>query len=303
LGQRLSRPLNLRPPAQTQLRLASTRSRLFAFGVNSMLVLLLSLPLLALAARSVIQLESGAARLAPGEQAPAPGFTLDYYRQLFTEERRSVFYAAPQRAIQVSLTYAGITVVFALLLGLPAAWALANLANDPLTRFFDPLLMLPLGASAVTLGFGLILSLSTPPLDLRSSPWLAPLAHTLAAFPFVVRSLTPALRSIRPRLRQAAAVLGAGPAAIVRQVDFPLAGRAILVAAAFAFTISLGEFGATALIARPEYPTIPIIIYRYLSQPGALNYGAALAMSTLLMLVCAASLLAIERLRVGESEF
>jgi len=135
---------------------------------------------------------------------------------------------------------------------------------------------------------------------LRTSPLLPPLAHTLVAFPFVVRSLTPALRSISPRLRQAAAVMGASPGQVVRHVDLPLAGRAVLVAAAFAFTISLGEFGATALITRPEYPTVPVMIYRLLSQPGPLNFGQALALSTILMAVCAAGMLAIERLRIAE---
>ncbi|MCX6070628.1 MAG: ABC transporter permease subunit, partial [Chloroflexi bacterium] len=127
-----------------------------------------------------------------------------------------------------------------------------------------------------------------------------PLAHTLVALPFVVRSLTPALRSIRPRLRHAAAVLGANPGQVVTHVDLPLVGRALLVAAAFAFSISLGEFGATALIARPEYPTVPVMIYRFLSQPGALNYGQALALSTILMVVCATAMLGIERLRLAD---
>ncbi|MGB7114813.1 MAG: hypothetical protein WBD56_01600, partial [Anaerolineales bacterium] len=66
------------------------------------------------------------------------------------------------------------------------------------------------------------------------------------------------------------------------------------------FTISLGEFGATALIARPEYPTIPIMIYRFISQPGALNYGQALALSTILMAATAAGMLAIERFRIAD---
>ena len=123
-------------------------------------------------------------------------------------------------------------------------------------------------------------------------------------FVFPVRSLTPALRSIQPRLRQAAAVLGATPSQVMRYVDLPLVGRAVLVAAAFAFTISLGEFGASALIARPEFPTIPVMIYRFLSQPGGLNYGQALALSSILMVVTAVSMLAIERLRVaGIGEF
>jgi thiamine transport system permease protein len=101
-------------------------------------------------------------------------------------------------------------------------------------------------------------------------------------------------------LRQAAAVLGAAPVQVLRFVDLPLVGRALLVSAAFAFMISLGEFGATALIARPEFPTIPVLIYRLLSQPGAVNYGQAMALATILMLVTAAGMLAIERLRFAE---
>jgi thiamine transport system permease protein len=112
--------------------------------------------------------------------------------------------------------------------------------------------------------------------------------------------LTPALHSIQPRLRQAAAVLGATPRQVLRHIDLPLVGRALLVAAIFAFTISLGEFGATALIARPEFPTVPLAIYRFLSQPGARNFGQALALSTILMLVSAIGMIAIERFRIAD---
>jgi len=129
---------------------------------------------------------------------------------------------------------------------------------------------------------------------------LVPIAHTLVAFPFVVRSLLPALRGLNPDWREAAAVLGASPWRVWREIELPIIGRALIVAALFAFTVSMGEFGATLLIARPEFPTMPIVIFRLLGQPGALNYGQALAMSTLLMLVCAASFFLIERFRVGE---
>ncbi|MFN2128260.1 MAG: iron ABC transporter permease, partial [Anaerolineales bacterium] len=64
--------------------------------------------------------------------------------------------------------------------------------------------------------------------------------------------------------------------------------------------ISLGEFGATALISRPEYPTRPIMIYRFISQPGSLNYGQAMALSTILMLTIAISVLAIDRFRIAD---
>jgi thiamine transport system permease protein len=160
--------------------------------------------------------------------------------------------------------------------------------------------MLPLGTSAVTLGLGFIVAFKGPLAHLRASYLLLPIAHTLIAFPLVVRSLMPAWLTIRPQLRQAASILGADPLRVWREIDLPLVGRAVFVAAAFAFSISLGEFGATALLSRPESPTVPMAIYRHLSQPGSLNYGQALSLSTILMVFCGVSILAIESMRVGE---
>jgi thiamine transport system permease protein len=300
LSNRLIRPISLRPQSFTQNRLQSWQSRLAAFTILAFLIGLTVTPLIGLAARSFTQVEiTGRGAGTPGRR----GLTLDYYQALFVNPQESLFYVSPGTAISISLGYAAATVLLALSLGLPASWALAN--SDPesqglLERILDPVLMLPLGTSAVTLGLGFIVALDHPPLDLRASPLLIPLAHTLVAFPFVVRSLTPSLRSIRPRLRQAAAVMGASPWQVLRFVDLPLVGRALLVAATFAFSISMGEFGATALIARPEFPTIPLAIYRLISQPGPLHYGEALALSTILMLVTAAGMLAIERFRIAD---
>jgi thiamine transport system permease protein len=290
LSARISRPISLRPRRLTQGPVRGLRQRILAALIVGLLLALLVTPLIALAARSVAEVGG----------AQGGGLTAEYYRELWVNRRESIFFVAPSTAIGVSLSYASATVVLSLALGLPAAWALAYRPAAAASRIFDPLLLLPLGTSAVTLGLGFIVALDRPPIDLRASPWLVPCAHTLVALPFVVRSLTPALRSIRPRLRHAAAVLGAGPGRVVSRIDLPLVGRALLVAAAFAFSISLGEFGATALIARPERPTVPLMIYRFLSQPGALNYGQALALSTILMVVCAAAMLGIERLRLAD---
>jgi thiamine transport system permease protein len=152
----------------------------------------------------------------------------------------------------------------------------------------------------VTLGLGFIVTFGR----WLVHPWMVPLAHTLVALPFVIRALQPALASIPVRLRQAAASLGASPFRVWRTVDWPILRRATLSAATFAFTISLGEFGATALISRPDYPTIPVAIYRFLSQPGGLNYGQAMAMATLLMVLATACIFLIERTRLpGSGEF
>ena len=296
LTKRLTIPLALKSRTVTQRRLTTPRSKLMAGILITTLMILLILPLAALAVRSLTRLEP-----ARGQQTAAtPGLTLDYYCELGINRRESAFYAPPTTAIGISLGYALITTVLALALGFPAAIALSRDVDSPINQGMDAILMLPLGTSAVTLGLGFIVALDQPPLDLRASWILVPLAHTLVAFPFVVRNLTPALHSIRPRIRQAAAVLGASPGSVFRHIDIPMIARATLVAGTFAFTISLGEFGATSLIARPEFPTVPVAIYRLISRPGEINYGQALALSTILMLVAGAGMLLIDRMRIGE---
>jgi thiamine transport system permease protein len=285
--------------AESLIRVArGWRQQLFVGGMVTLLFLLFILPMAALPLRSVSRLEPARGQRS-GFQA---GLTADYYSELFVNRNDSLFYVPPIKAAANSLTYAGITVILSLLLGFPAASALAHPGR--LEKLIDPVLMLPLGASAVTLGLGFIVAFNRPPLNLLSSPWLLPLAHSMVALPFVIRSLQPALASIPQRYRQAAAILGASPLRAWFVVDWPIVARATLAAATFAFTISLGEFGATSLLVRPEYPTIPIAIYRFLSQPGGLNYGQAMAMATLLMALTTAGILLIERLRLpGTGEF
>ena len=200
------------------------------------------------------------------------------------------------RKLFVQAAIMGVAVyMISVLLGIISAYLLAR-PRTWWTALLDPLFLLPLGTSAVTLGFGYLLAMGA----WRTSPLLIPMAHTLIAFPFVVRTLLPALRSLDPRLREAAAVLGASPMRTWIEVDAPLLFRAALVGATFAFTISLGEFGATLLVARPDLPTMPIVIYQALGRPGLLNYGQALAMSTILMAVTGLALFIIERFRFQE---
>lgn len=293
LAERVTRPLPLQARVVTQRRPDSPASRLLVFTIAAGLILLLVLPLAGLALRSVSRLPGAT----PERQMQ---FTLNYYRALDDSAEAAIFYVPPIETVANSLRYAAATIGLALLLGVPAAWALAHNGRSRIGRIFDPILMLPLGTSAVTLGLGFIVALDSPPLNLRASPVLIPLAHTLVALPFVVRSLTPGLRSIQPRLRQAAAVLGASPLQVLRYIDLPLVARAVLVAAAFAFTISMGEFGATALVSRPENPTIPVAIFRFLGRPGAINFGQAMALSTILMIVTGGGMFAIERFRIAD---
>ncbi|MGI8663504.1 MAG: ABC transporter permease [Acidimicrobiales bacterium] len=231
----------------------------------------------------------------------ASGWGFDAYRALGTVPQRSSLYVAPSEAIATSLRYAAVATIVAVVVGGCAAAAIAGRAGR---RALDVLVMLPLGTSAVTVAVGFLLGLDRAPLDLRSSWWLVPLAQALLAVPFVVRIVVPVLRAIDPGLREAAATLGAGPLRARWELDVPIVRRALLVAAGFAFAISLGEFGATLLLARADSPTIPVAIFRLLSRPGSGSFAAAMALSSILMVMTGVALFAIERIRLpGERRF
>ena len=270
------------------------RETFFVFAFSLLLSAFFLLPLSSLPLRSLFRLEADRGQRGEVQY----GFTTDYYTELFVNRRGSIFYVPPIQATINSLGYAAATVLLSLLLGFPAALTLATPSR--LDRILDPLILLPLGSSAVMLGLGFIISFGA----WLTSPLFVPIAHTLIALPFVIRTLQPAISAIPQRLRQAAASLGASPWEVWKNIDLPILRRAALAASTFAFTISLGEFGATLLISRPEYPTIPVAIERFLSQPGGLNYGQAMAMATILMALTVGCILLIEKLRLpGAGEF
>jgi thiamine transport system permease protein len=258
---------------------------------------LLVSPLASLVLRSIVKLEPER-----GERSEITrGLTLKYYRELNENRRGSLFYVSPLSAVGNSFIFALITIVIALFLGILVAYALHQ--KSPINQVMDPLLMLPLGASAITLGLGFILVFNRPPISEIDFPIIVPIAHSLIALPFVVRTLSPSVKGIPASLRNAARSLGASPLRVWKEIDLPLLSPAIVVSIIFALTISLGEFGASTFLTRPAYPTVPVAIYRYISQPGALNYGQALAMSTILLLVCAGGIFVIEHINTSNRDW
>ena len=153
--------------------------------------------------------------------------------------------------------------------------------------------MLPLGASAVMLGFGFVIAFDYGPARLPRGAVDRPGRAGARRDP--VRR--PHRGADAPRDRRAPA-RGRGGA---RRVAGARAARdrppdrrssALAVAAGFAFAISLGEFGATVFLARPDSPTLPVAIFRFLGRPGELNVAQAYALAVVLMAVTAASIFA-----------
>lgn len=275
--------VTLRPTAATTRPVTDLRTRLFLVANLVFMGVLIGAPLGVLVARSF---------------ASPDGF-FGYYTALGESRRGSISFVPPIEAIRNSLGFAVAATVIALVVGGLASLAIAGTGTRGGGRWLDIALMIPLGTSAATVGFGFLVALDEGPLDLRDSLALVPLAHALVAVPFVIRALVPALRTVDPSLREAAGVLGASPARVWSEIDLPIVGRAAAAAAGFAFAVSLGEFGATVFLARADRPTLPLAIYRFLGQPGPANFGQAMALSTILMLVTVVAVAAIDRWRVG----
>lgn len=223
------------------------------------------------------------------------GWGLANFTRLNTSRADSVLFVSPAQAVANSLAYATTAAVIATVVGGVVAWLVAS--GKGKGRGWDSLLLLPLGVSAVALGFGILIAFDTPPLNWRASFWMVPVAQALIAIPFVVRALIPALDAIGPRVRQSAATLGASPLQVLIRVEFPMIWRALVVSIGFAFAISMGEFGATLFVARGDHPTVPIAIYRLLGTPGESNQGQAMALATILIAVTAVVVLLTERWR------
>jgi thiamine transport system permease protein len=224
------------------------------------------------------------------------------YRALQTPGSQQALLVPVTTALVNSLRIAVDATWMSLLLGVSVAAIITRrsrgVGERRLRSALDGLFMLPLGVSAVTLGFGFLITLGRPPLDLRDSPLLIPVAQALVALPLVVRVLAPVLWGIDDRLRQAAATLGASPYRTMLVVDLPVLWKPLLAAAGFAFACSMGEFGATSFLVRDDRPTLPVVIFRLLDHPGDLNYGMALAAAVVLGLSTAVVMLVVERLRV-----
>lgn len=231
-------------------------------------------------------------------------WTLSHYRGLVVPPVDSPLTHSVLESAWLSIKIGLVATLIAVVLGVLVAMVVSRRPRArPLRRgiaALDAAVMLPIGVSAVTVGFGLLLTMHQPlgiGIDLRSSVVLIPIAQALIALPLVVRTLAPVLRAIDPRLRDAAATLGAGQWRVLGTIDFPVAARALGLAIGFAFATSLGEFGATSFLVRPDAQTLPVVIAQLISRQGVENYEAAIAASVLLGALTAGIMLLAERLR------
>lgn len=282
LSSRTAGRLNLRSHHVSPIGKSDAPAAVFT---GLVLVFLITSPIISLVARSLT---------VDGE------WSLKNYRLLATSGQGFSGGSSVLEAIGNSLRIGLVATLISLAIGVPLALVLSRQVRGPLRTgqsFLSGTILLPLGVSAVTVGFGFSIALDSPPLDLRNSPLLIPIAQAVVALPLVVRSLTPTLSSIAPGRREAAATLGASPWRVLATIDGPFLVRGIGVAIGFAYATSLGEFGATSFLARPDTQTLPVMIVRLLGRPGGDNYGMAMAGAVILAILAAGIMAAAEAAR------
>lgn len=249
-------------------------------GYGGIVVLVIVGPLLAVFAFSVMPQVEG-----------QTVFSLKAYAKILTMPYNPILGVTPLRSIQNSVFFGVMTVLFALPLGVTIAFLLTR-TTFPFKNVFDAVVMLPLGISAISLGLGYVRSFHKPPLLLTGTWYAIVCAHTIMAYPFVLRSVSPILKKLKPTLIDAAMSLGATRFRAFWLIELPIIKPGLIVGATFAFAISIGELGATYMLSRPHLTTMPLSIYRFLS---AHDLVGASAMGMILIAVCTLLFICIEK--------
>ena len=184
---------------------------------------------------------------APRLTFPPPGYSFALYEKLFTSE-------AWLSAIGMSLQVAAVASVIAVLLGVPASYAIVRF------RFFGrrtlyALLMTPLVVPVIIIALALFLTFA--PIGMVGNLWALSASHALLGIPFVVVMTISVLRDFDVNLERAALSLGAGGLQTFARVTYPGIRSGVLLGAFTAFAVSFDEVVLVIFIGGREANTLP----------------------------------------------
>ena len=175
----------------------------------------------------------------------------------------------------------------ALVSGTWAALALRHMRRLP-KRVLDILFFAPSAVPSVSIGLGLLVAFSRPPILLNGTTGIVIIAHFVLISAFTYGSVTAGLMRVAPEFEQVAESLGARPFYKLRHVTLPLIAPYLVAAFSLSFALSMGELGATIMVYPPGWVTLPVGIFA-LSDRGAVFDTATLTMilgaMTLLVLI------------------
>lgn len=161
-------------------------------------------------------------------------------------------------ALRTSLWVATLTMLFATLAAVPAAYALTRCRFRGRAVALQ-LVSLPLVFPMVVLGLALLLVFDHLPIELGSARLV--IAHVILALPFAVKNCTSAMLAVGPEVEEAAQSLGASPLRAIVDVVVPLMRSGILAGMLLAFIVSFNEFTVTYFLYTVDVMTVPIWMY------------------------------------------
>jgi putative spermidine/putrescine transport system permease protein len=252
------------------------RNKQWGLGLFSLLVYIFLLgPLLII---SVSSFEPGTIL-----KFPPDGFSLHWYRHIFEVE---MFPKTFRTSILISL----LGNVLALLLGVPAAYALSRFSfrgKDALNAAFLSPVLIP----GIVLGFTMLkYLLVTYHLPIYTGLLVG---HTVIMLPFIIRVIGSSLASFDFAIEEAALSLGCGPLATFFKVVLPNIRSGIIAAVLIAFLESFNNVDISLFMTGPGISTLPIQMLTYVE-----NYfdPTIAAISVLLMVLTGILMFGIERL-------
>ena len=179
------------------------------------------------------------------------GFTASWYLAAWKEfQLGSVLIVTVQIVLAV--------VVLAVLIGVPAAYALAR-REFPGKRLLMGLFLLPLMIPPIT--YGIPLATVMYQLNLAGTLTGVIIANLLPALPFVILVMTPFIEQIDTNLESAARVFGAKSGQVFRHVLVPLLMPGILAASLLVLVRTISMFELTFLTGGPSTQTLVVALY------------------------------------------
>ncbi len=219
-------------------------------------------------------------------------FTFENYKLLFSQRYEPLLGTSLINVVRNSLIIAVSVTAITLVLSIPIARYLALEKNTTkhldmsahklVEEFLSLIIILPMATSAVSLSLGVALAYKNTKLYNNYVGLLIIIAQTLVAFPFVYRIVFSRYEQLSIEQISVAKTLGGTFLYIFKKIELPHLLPAILTASIFSFAISLGEFGATYFLARTEWTTMSIAVYKLIISR---NPGLPSAMASLMIFI------------------
>lgn len=183
--------------------------------------------------------------------------------------------------VVASLVTGAVASLVALVLGAWAALALRDMRDRP-RRVFNLIFFLPSAVPSVSVGLGLLVAFSRPPVLLNGTIAIVLVAHLVMVSAFSFGNVSAGLARLPPEIELMAESLGARPFYRLRRVTLPLMTPYLLAAFSLSFALSMGELGATVMVYPPGWATMPVGIFS-LTDRGDIFEGAALTIILILV--------------------